>query len=331
LASGELLRQFFRATAAGDATAIHAAAEAMVDEERAKNHNLLADDLDRILRNGKRAPATGSPWSHVDIPKDRERGFPLVDISSWDYPWERLVAPSSSLAELRSVADENARSDVLAAAGLAPRRRLLLVGPPGCGKTLAARCLASAVHAPLVVVRFDALISSYLGETSANLRRVFEFLGRDRFVALFDEFDAIGKERDNPTEHGELKRVVNAFLQLVDAYAGDSILIAATNHSQMLDSAIWRRFDTILRFDLPRPQDRVLMLRLFLRGFETTGVAVEGIAKSLQGASGADLEQIAQSSARAAVLDGRVRIRSSDLNSAVSAYRRRASALGGQA
>ena len=159
-----------------------------------------------------------------------------------------MVIPPKVQVELEQVVKEYAYADELIGAGLKPKQRLLFYGPPGCGKTLAARVLAGVLGYPLAIVRFDAVVSSLLGETASNLRRVFEFVQPGNWVVLFDEFDAIGKDRDNPFEHGELKRLVNTLLQLMDSFTGQSLLIAATNHEALLDSAIWRRFEAIVPF-----------------------------------------------------------------------------------
>ena len=182
---------------------------------------------------------------------------------------------------------EHLRADVLAASGLVPRGSLLFYGPPGTGKTLAARVLAGVLSRPLVTVRFDAVVSSLLGETASNLRAVFDFVSRGEWVVLFDEFDALGKDRDNVFEHGELKRVVNSLLQLMDSFCGNSVLIAATNHQGLLDSAIWRRFDVLVPFAVPAPQDRVLMLRQFLASFDTSELSLRNLGRQLARASGA--------------------------------------------
>ena len=117
-----------------------------------------------------------------------------------------------------------------------PRRnRVIFCGPPGCGKTSAAEALAAELGVPLVVVRLDAIVSSYLGQTAGNLRRIFDYASTARWVVLFDEFDALGRERSDPSEHGEIKRVVNSFLQLLDSYTGPGLLVAATNHEETLD------------------------------------------------------------------------------------------------
>jgi hypothetical protein len=328
LPTGEVLRQLFRAIAADDREGLRAAAVEIVAEERGKNHRLLADDLTRLLANGAASSGRAYPVrAPVEVPKDRERGFPLLDLSYPDESWARLVLPRDSADALLRVAEENRRRDVLAAASLAPTQKILFFGPPGCGKTLAARVLASELGLALVTVRLDAVVSSYLGETAANLRRVFDFVGRDRWVVLFDEFDALGKDRDNPLEHGELKRVVNALLQLMDGFGGDSLLIAATNHEKLLDTGIWRRFEAVVEFPLPKQQDRVLLLRQFLSGFGTKGLSMERIARSLTDASGADIERVAVEAARHAVLRGSRGIDGDDIRLAVKSFTARRAQL----
>lgn len=155
---------------------------------------------------------------------------------------------------------------MLLAHGLRPSERLLLCGPPGCGKTLTAEVIAYEMGRPLAIVRTDSVVSSFLGETAANLRRVFDFASASPTVTLFDEFDAVGKEREDQSDHGELRRVVNAVLQMLDTYTGRSVIIAATNHEGMLDSAIWRRFEEVLFLDPPTTSEVAEVLRMKLRG-----------------------------------------------------------------
>ena len=328
MSNGDLLRQLFRAYAKHDTTVFHSIAEAIIREERSKNHRLLADDLEKILLNGNgQSPDRRFSPIGYDIPKDRERGFPLLDVAQYDYTWERLIAESKTLKPLQQITEEYYHREVLASAGLKPTQRVLFYGPPGCGKTLAAKIFSSVLSYPLVTVRFDAVVSSLLGETAANLRRVFEFIQRGQWVVLFDEFDAIGKDRDNPFEHGELKRVVNSLLQLMDAFQGESLLIAATNHEGLLDDAIWRRFEAVIRFPHPRQQDRVLMLRHFLRGFNSTALNPETIARRLKGATGADIERIAVEAARRAVLAHRSSLLMEDIEPALVNFHERLSVV----
>jgi len=175
---GDVLRQLFRSFAHRDDASFRSAAESIIRDERAKNHRLLADDLERFItrRPSNQNGAGVAPRRRDDLPMDRERGFPLVDVADFDLDWSRLVAPNETLEPLRRLVEENARADLLATAGLRPSARALFYGPPGCGKTLAARVVAGVLSRPLVTVRFDAVVSSFLGETAANLRRVFDFV-----------------------------------------------------------------------------------------------------------------------------------------------------------
>lgn len=302
-------------------------AEEIIRDERAKNHRLLADDLEKILLNGNGVQFDSRVEKFIDIPKDREKGFPLISISEQTYTWDRLILPSKTFSVLQKICEENRKRDLLTNYDILPRQKLLFFGPPGTGKTLAAKVIVSELQLPLITVRFDAIVSSYLGETATNLRRVFEFIERGQWIVLFDEFDAIGKDRDNPFEHGELKRVVNTMLQLMDAFKGESIIIAATNHETLLDSAIWRRFESVIHFGLPTEQDRILQLRLFLKGFHHDGVELDLIGKKTKNATGSDLEQIALDAVRESLMDQRNNITEDDLFVGLEAFRERTSMI----
>ena len=319
----DLIRELFKAHARKDDDAFRNAALTVVSEERKKNHRLLADDLERIVMNKRRTTGSFFPKHQFVLPKDRERGMELVEVSNSELDWDRIVLPAQTLELLQDLTLEHLRADILAASGLKPRGCLLFYGPPGCGKTLAARVVAGALSRQLVTVRFDAIVSSLLGETASNLRSVFDFLEHGEWVVLFDEFDAIGKDRDNAFEHSELKRLVNTLLQLMDSFRGTSVLIAATNHEGLLDTAIWRRFDVLVPFGFPGPQDRVLMLRQFLACFDTSGLSFNNLGRRLARASGGDIERVAQSAARRAVLDGRTCILKEDVEPALQDFRRR--------
>jgi len=197
------------------------------------------------------------------------------------------------------------RVEVLRSHGLFPSDRLLFCGPPGCGKTLTAEVIAAELSLPLAIVRIDSVISSYLGETASNLRQVFDFASAMPTVMLFDEFDALAKERADQDDHGELKRVVNAFLQMLDGYDGKSLLIAATNHESILDSAVWRRFDEVLIFEKPNIEQIRRLLGIKLRGlrreFDIEDVGIAGLFK---GMSHADIERILRRAAKDMILSG---------------------------
>ncbi|MDK2887519.1 MAG: hypothetical protein PWP72_397 [Thermoanaerobacter sp.] len=307
MTSGRLLRQLIKIGARDGGEEFRRVAEEVIREERLKNHHLLANDLERILYGEHSDPSRKSfPRVLYDIPRDRERGLPLLAVREPVRYLQDIVLSDVNKSILEEVLLENSRAEVLASYGLKPISRLLFCGPPGCGKTLAAEVLAAELGLELAVVRFDAVVSSFLGETSANLRKVFDFLEASCFVALFDEFDAIGKTRDDLGEHGELKRVVNSFLQMMDGFRGKSILIAATNHERLLDKALWRRFDEVLFFERPNLEQIRQLLIVKLRGVRyDLPLENRSFLNQFKGFSHADIERILIRAIKTMVLKGR--------------------------
>lgn len=304
MASGKILRQLVKAGAVGDTSAFRQVSEAIILEERQKQHHLLANDLEQILF-GHAKSLTSNALSRLmpAIPTDKERGLPLLDVRQPQRSLEELVTSRAGQVAIEELLEEHRRQDVLHSYGLQASSKVLFFGPPGCGKTLAAEVIACELDLPLAIVRLDGLVSSYLGETAANLRKVFDFIAQYPLVALFDEFDALGKERADNTEHGELRRVVNAVLQMMDAYRGKSLIVAATNHERILDSAVWRRFDDTLEFPLPSTELLVKVLQLKLRGvrrqFELDS---PDIFELFQGLSPADIERIVRRAIKRMIL-----------------------------
>ncbi len=320
--AGRDLKQLFRAFNEGDELSFRRAAQTIIQDEESKQHLALARDLRKII--GAQTSSAGAlALALPEPPSDRDGGWPLADIRQPSRGFDDLIVPHTLHAELQHLCKEIGRWDELDAAGLPRRQRVLLYGPPGCGKTSVAEAIAAELMAPLAVVRLDAVVSSYLGETAANLRRIFEFASAGRWVLFFDEFDALGRSRDDPTEHGEIKRMVNAVLQMLDAYRGPSLVIAATNHEGALDTAVWRRFDAV--YQLPKPT--VHQLRAVLRHrLGTTphkGLDIDRAATRLKGLPHAAAEQAAWDAARRALLDERREISPADLTAAVEGVRRR--------
>lgn len=323
MAEGRLLRQLMKAGAQGDADSFRRAAEEVIREERAKKHHLLATDLERILY-GESKTAQPRDGFHPEPPRDTERGLSLIEIRQPVRSLQDIVLSPENRAVLDEVLVEQSRSDVLGSHGLKPITRLLFCGPPGCGKTTAAEVLATELGLELAVIRFDAVVSSFLGETAANLRKVFDYLDQGRYVGLFDEFDAIGKEREDASEHGELKRVVNAFLQMLDGYRGRSLMIAATNHERLLDRALWRRFDEVLVLDKPTPEQVRDLLAVKLRGVRSELPLDDGgFLGRLSGFSHADVERIVIRAVKMMVLKGREFLTSDIFDEAASREEKR--------
>ncbi len=265
-------------------------------------HYLAAQAGLRILENGGPTVRPVRSVNSESVPRDRERQTCLVDVRQPDRHLQDILLAKDSAAAVERVLHEYRKVELLRVHGLQPATKLLFCGPPGCGKTLCAEIIAAELGLPLLYTRFDAIVSSYLGETAANLRKVFEYASSGRWVVLFDEFDAIGKARDDATEHGELKRVINSFLQLLDGFTAPSILIAATNHEQLLDPALWRRFDEILMFPRPAAHEIRSLLGMKLKNFPRSGLDLKAMATRLKGMSHADVERVCLDAIKATIL-----------------------------
>jgi len=327
MARSDLIKKLFRSYKGRNDPSFLEAARAIIDEERKKQHLSLANELQRIIDNG--ASSTSSERLHglEPVPKDADRGAPLLEIRDADRHLADLVLDDAQSAILARVVDEFRHWEVLEANGLRSGNRLLFCGPPGCGKTASAEALSQELGVPLLIVRFDAVVSSLLGETAANLRKVFDYASRGSWVVLFDEFDAIGRSRDDATEHGELKRVVNSFLQMLDRFNGRSLIVAATNFEQALDPALWRRFDEIIRFEKPTAAQVLSLLKLRLAHARVAASIVESMAAELHGMSHAEIERVCFDILKHAALKGLREITRADFDRAVAHQQYRQQAL----
>ena len=293
MARADLLKKLFHGFRNRDERAFTEAAQEIIQEERRKHHPVVANELERILQNGVgRFADTQSLTPFDPPPKDPDRKTTLLEIRRSDRYLDDLVLSDPVRKGLERVIMEFREWEVLEANGLAPTNRLLLCGPSGCGKTAAAEAIAAELGLPLLYVRFDSVVSSLLGETAANLRKVFEYGSRGQWVMFFDEFDAIGRSRDDATEHGEIKRVVNSFLQIMDSFRGRSLVIAATNFESALDRALWRRFDEVLRLERPTLDQLKILISKRLKPLAYQLADVDAIAEQLQGATFADAEHV---------------------------------------
>jgi len=318
MARADLLKKLFRYYKTNDPSGFIGAAQAIIEEERKKNHGILAEELSRILNNGFAKEASCQFQPYQPPPKDPDRKTPLLEIKHPDRYLRDLVLTSEQVSALKMSLREFREWDVLQSNGLTPNYKLLFCGPPGCGKTATAEAIAGELGLPLLYVRFDSVVSSLLGETSANIRKVFDYASNGTWVLFFDEFDAIGRSRDDISEHGEIKRVVNSFLQLLDNFTGKSLIIAATNFEQSLDYALWRRFDEILRFEKPSLDQITELMYGFLSRLGVSRKIIAQKAKVLLTMSHAEVERVCVDVLKECVMEGKKTCQEKDIDRAVN-------------
>lgn len=296
MARADLLISLVQAATTGNRPLVKKAVEAMAAEERAKHHTVLADQLEAQVRaNGVHAQdvALGRPSTPLDLVFEVQPKRQIAD----------LVLESRVRDSVSELVNEHHRAELLRSYNIAPRHRVLLVGPPGNGKTSLAEAIASGLMVPLVCVRYDGLITSYLGETASRLRRLFEFSHSRRCVLFFDEFDTVGKERGDIHETGEIKRVVSSLLMQIDDLPSHVVVICATNHPELLDRAVWRRFQLRLSLEQPSEAQREEFFSQMQRRLKLSlGVSERVLARQMNGASFSDLEQFVEDVVRRYVL-----------------------------
>lgn len=304
---GELLVLLFEAYKNNDYEAFMRTAQTLIDEEKSKNHYVLANKLRKILSSPSinvNKTFSNTLNTNFEIPRDKDKGSNLVEILYPKRNSNDIILSDEVRQQIDTILFEYYKKDILKAYGFKPKTKILFCGPPGCGKTICSEIIANELGLPILYTRFDGLISSYLGETASNIRKVFDYANQNNCVLFFDEFDAIGKSRNDKNENGELKRVINSFLQILDGFNSDSFVIAATNHEKMIDSALWRRFDEIVFFGKPNELQISFLIQNKLRAFKVNDLKLNDFSKKLRGSSYADVERICTNSIKYCLLNG---------------------------
>lgn len=288
-----------RSHTSGDDDAFYAVALQVAAKASRQGHHRLADDVKALVDEARRR----GPGSQITpIAQPRGEIGDLVAATFPDVQLRDLVGPAALHAQLTQVLHEQRQRHMLVCAGFNPAHRILLEGPPGTGKTMTAAVLAHELGLPLLTVRLDAVFSKYLGETGSKLRLLFDAVGAQRAVYLFDEFDALGGDRAG-NDVGEARRILNSFLVFLENASAESLVIAATNHQSILDPALFRRFDLVIRYRRPDPEQAVAVLkgRLGPMGRRIGWVTV---SKHVGDLSHAELVQRAEAAAKRALLAG---------------------------
>ena len=329
----DLIKRLVAAIAMESQPDLDKLADTIVDDQKRRGHNKLAEELERILE-------TTSPVAPKAKPKRRDnrlvssREVQSLPVSRRDQALLATLVPREALehhivlppeidARFARIEKEFAARERLMLHGLKPRKTILLYGSPGCGKTLAAQRIAWNTGLPLIKVRFDAIVSSYFGESASNLRSVFDAAKEQPCVLLLDECDFIARARIGSKDVGEVSRIVNTLLQLMEDYDAPGLLIATTNIEKSLDQALFRRFDDVFRVPLPGKNEIKKLLRVTLAGVELADdVKWNELVDRLSGLSAALVVRAAQSAAKASILAGRKEVNQSHLLEAISELKR---------
>lgn len=306
MATARQLRALVKSYGEQDDEHFYAVAMQLAAHEARLGHGKLARELRALIDEARaKRPAVGKGAAQP-VPLAIPRGE-LAGLLSVSYPDSRLpdmILPDELQRKLKRVLREQRQQSKLLIHGLPPRSKLLLLGPPGSGKTFTARALSGELKLPLFTILLDGLITKFMGETAAKLRLVFDAIRETRGVYLFDEFDAIGGQRSLINDVGEIRRVLNSFLHFLEEAEPTSLIVAATNHPDLLDPALFRRFDDVVEYSLPTPELAERAFKARLQALKTNGLAWPTVVSEAEGLSYAEIVKACEDAAKEAILEG---------------------------
>jgi SpoVK/Ycf46/Vps4 family AAA+-type ATPase len=294
MATAEHIKSLIRSHCDNDRERFFAIALQVAAHEAKQGHAAIANDIRELVDKARAVP-------RKVIPFNREFSD-LVLAAAPSLRTSDIILPDEKRQRIERVIREYRQQDKLRKHGLGNRRKILLAGPPGTGKTMTASVLAGELKLPLHTILMDKLVTKFMGETSAKLRQIFDIIRTQRGVYLFDEFDAIGAERGRGNDVGEMRRVLNTFLQLIEQDDSESLIVAATNNAAMLDQALFRRFDDILYYGLPSPNEVQSLIANRLGGFRTKQMSQMELTKAAHGLSHAEIGQACDDAIKNAIL-----------------------------
>ena len=320
------VKALIRSHAEGDEERFYSVAMQVAAQAARQGHGRFAQELRDVVDNARSRESTTAPGQRVrPVPMVQPRGE-LAGLLTAAYPKTRLAEMALDTEikrRIEGVLTEQRQRTHLLSHGLHPQRKLLLVGPPGTGKTMTASALAGELSLPLFSIQLHSLITKYLGETAAKLRLIFDEIQQTRAVYLFDEFDALGTDRASRNEVGEIRRVLNSFLQFLEHDESDSVIVAGTNYPALLDRALMRRFDAVIQYALPTKAVALQVLKNRLALLKTRNVNWSAVQRAANGLSHAEIARACEAAVKNAILAHRT---TADTGEVVQALKERRSA-----
>lgn len=323
MASAEQLKALVKSFIERDDRQFYSVAMQVAAHEAKVGHGKLAEDLRDMIDVAKSRTLTGEQGGKL-VQLSRPRGE-LANLLAVTYPKTRLadmVLDPEMAEQFERILKEQRLHSRIREHGLSPRRKLLLVGPPGTGKTMTASVLAAELGIPLFSVRLDALITKFMGETAAKLRQIFDAITEVRGVYFFDEFDSIGSQRGLANDVGEIRRVLNSFLQMIESDQSHSLIVAATNHVEILDYALFRRFDDVIEYHLPTAPQAAKLIQTRLGKFAPKPFPLKTITGKAEGLSYAEIRRAIDEAIKEAIMHDQLRVKGNVLSHALDDRRK---------
>ncbi len=306
MATAEQIKSLIRSHLSEEPERFYSIALQVAAHEAKQGHTALANDIRNIV--GKARKAKGAIV--LRFPKDM---LGLVLSENPEIAKSALVIPTALEERIARIIHEYRQQNKLKAHGLTHRRKILLIGPPGTGKTMSAKVLAHELRLPLNTIQVDRLVTKFMGETSAKLRQIFDLIQNEVGVYLFDEFDAIGGERSLENDVGEMRRVLNSFLQFIEQDSSDSVVVAATNSPKLLDRALFRRFDDVLYYHQPSEEERKRLIENVLGTYLAPRFTWKQVIADSRDLSHAEIDQACRDAIKNAILSERTKVNATEL------------------